>query len=62
MVQADVPAQAPEKESVLALGDYRVLRDAKSVLFTCEEEKRLARRSFGLYRANEVVVSYGTAG
>jgi len=43
-------------------GDYRVLRDAKAVLFTCEEEKLLARQSFGLYRANEVVVSYGTAG
>lgn len=43
-------------------GEYRVLRDAKAVLFTCEEEKLLARQSFGLYRANEVVVSYGTAG
>ena len=43
-------------------GEYRVLRDAQAVLFTCEEEKLLARQSFGLYRANEVVVSYGTAG
>jgi len=43
-------------------GEYRVLRDARAVLFTCEEEKLLARQSFGLYRANEVVVSYGTAG
>jgi glycosyltransferase involved in cell wall biosynthesis len=42
-------------------GEYRVLRDAQAVLFTCEEERMLARRSFWLYRCNEVVVSYGTA-
>jgi len=41
--------------------EYRVLRDARAVLFTCEEERRLARKSFGMYRCNEVVVSYGTA-
>jgi glycosyltransferase involved in cell wall biosynthesis len=41
--------------------DYRVLRDAQAVLFTCEEERRLARSSFWLYRCNEVVVNYGTA-
>ena len=29
-------------------GDYRVLRDATAVLFTCEEERRLARKSFWL--------------
>src|SRR5258706_6543690 len=42
-------------------GDYRVLRDARAVLFTCEEEKRLARDSFWLYRCRERVVSYGVA-
>jgi len=41
--------------------DYRVLRDAKAVLFTTEEERRLARQSFWLYSANEVVVNLGTA-
>jgi glycosyltransferase involved in cell wall biosynthesis len=41
--------------------EYRVLRDASAVLFTCEEERLLARSSFGLYRCNEVVVSYGTS-
>ena len=41
--------------------EYRVLRDARAVLFTCEEERRLARTSFWLYRCNEVVVNYGTA-
>ena len=43
-------------------GEYRVLRDAGAVLFTCEEERVQARLSFGLYRCNEVVVNYGTAG
>jgi glycosyltransferase involved in cell wall biosynthesis len=41
--------------------DYRVLRDARAVLFTCEEERRLAGSSFWLYRCNERVVNYGTA-
>lgn len=42
--------------------EYRVLRDATAVLFTCEEERRLARQSFWLYRCDEFVVNYGTAG
>ncbi len=42
-------------------GEYRVLRDAAAVLFTSEEERRLARESFALYRCHEVVVNYGTA-
>lgn len=41
--------------------DYRVLRDAGAVLFTCEEERVLARQSFWLYSAREVVVGYGTS-
>jgi glycosyltransferase involved in cell wall biosynthesis len=41
--------------------EYRVLRDAAAVLFTSDEERRLARESFSLYRCNEVVVNYGTA-
>jgi glycosyltransferase involved in cell wall biosynthesis len=41
--------------------EYRVLRDAAAVLFTCEEERLQARRSFWLYRCNEVVVNFGTA-
>lgn len=42
--------------------EYRVLRDAAAVLFTSDEERRLARESFSPYRCNELVVSYGTAG
>jgi glycosyltransferase involved in cell wall biosynthesis len=41
-------------------GDYRVLRDSAATLFTCEEERRLARQSFWLYRCDEFVVNYGT--
>ena len=41
--------------------DYRLLRDAEAVLFTCEEERLLARQSFWLYKAREVVVSFGTS-
>ncbi len=39
--------------------EYRVLRDARAVLFTSEEERLLARRSFWLYSASEEVVAYG---
>jgi glycosyltransferase involved in cell wall biosynthesis len=41
--------------------EYRVLRDAQATIFTCEEERTLARESFWLYRTNEVVTNYGTA-
>jgi len=40
--------------------EYRVLRDAAAVLFTSQEEMRLARQSFSPYRCNEVVINYGT--
>lgn len=42
-------------------GEYLVLRDAAAVLFTSEEERRVSRESFWLYRCNEKVVSYGTS-
>jgi len=42
--------------------EYRVLRDATAVLFTCEDERRLARQSFWLYKCDEFVVNYGTKG
>lgn len=41
---------------------FPVLRDARGVFFTCEEERRLARQSFWLYDCNEIVVNYGTPG
>jgi glycosyltransferase involved in cell wall biosynthesis len=40
--------------------EQRLLRDATAVLFTCEEERLLARQSFGSYAPRrEVVVGYG---
>lgn len=40
--------------------EYRVLRDARAVLFTSEQECLVARQSFSLYQSREVVVNYGT--
>jgi glycosyltransferase involved in cell wall biosynthesis len=39
--------------------EYRVLRDARKVIFTCEEERLLARNSFWLYKVKEAVTAYG---
>jgi len=39
--------------------DYRVLRDAAAVIFTSEEERLLARKSFWLYQAREQVSPMG---
>src|SRR5438046_5310338 len=39
--------------------DYRVLRDAAAVIFTSEEERSRARRSFWLYRAKEKISPLG---
>jgi glycosyltransferase involved in cell wall biosynthesis len=39
--------------------EYRVLRDACAVIFTSEEERREACKSFWLYRAREVVLPLG---
>ena len=41
--------------------EYRVLRDARAVLFTSKEEKELVRQSFSPFPDNGVVVGYGTA-
>jgi glycosyltransferase involved in cell wall biosynthesis len=42
--------------------EYRALRDAQAVLFTCKEEEELVRKSFWPFPDNGVVVGYGTAG
>ncbi len=39
--------------------EYRVLRDARAVIFTSEEERRLARESFWFYRAREEICPLG---
>jgi glycosyltransferase involved in cell wall biosynthesis len=40
----------------------RIMRNATTVLFTCEEEKILARESFSRYHVRETIVPYGTFG
>lgn len=55
------PAKHLKKWLFWPWADYRLLRDARAVLFTCEEERLLARQSFWLYRCNERVVNLGTA-
>jgi len=39
--------------------EYRILKNARNVIFTCEEEKRLAAQSFWLYKVNPVVIPLG---
>ena len=43
------------------LSERHVLRAARAVFFTCEEERRLAQKTFPLYSVNECVVKYGAA-
>lgn len=41
--------------------EYRVLRDARAVLFTSEQERLDARESFSLYQCREEITGYGIA-
>ncbi len=57
------PLKHLKKQLYWLFGQHGVLREAKAVLFTCEEERRQANKAFmpwGPYR--ERVVAYGTAG
>jgi glycosyltransferase involved in cell wall biosynthesis len=55
------PLKHLKKQLYWWLAEARVLRDAAGVLFTCEEERRLARTAFRPWRCREVVVNYGCA-
>jgi glycosyltransferase involved in cell wall biosynthesis len=55
------PLKHAKKWAYWQLCERRVLRDAAAVLFTCDEERRLARESFRPYECRERVVAYGTA-
>lgn len=41
---------------------HPALRDADAVIFTCDQERRLAKESFWLYHVNAVVLPFGTEG
>lgn len=55
------PLKNAIKQAVWRLAQGRVLRDARAVLFTTEQERVLARQAFGGFSYAERVVAYGTA-
>jgi glycosyltransferase involved in cell wall biosynthesis len=56
------PLKHAAKQLFWFFSEGQLLRHAKAVLFTSEEERRLARNAFYPYKvASEVVVGYGTA-
>ena len=55
------PLKRLKKQLYWWLVEGHVLRHAAGVLFTCEEERRLARTAFRPWRCREVVVNYGCA-
>jgi glycosyltransferase involved in cell wall biosynthesis len=54
------PTKTFFKKIFWRLFEHKVLRDARGVMFTCEEERQLASTSFSPYVAREYVVGYGT--
>ena len=54
------PLKHLKKAIYWQLAESRVFRDARFILFTCEEEQRLAHRSFPLVRCREAVANLGT--
>ncbi len=55
------PTKHVKKSIYWWLAELYVLKNAKGVLFTSEEERTLARESFWPYKVNEIVVDYGVA-
>ncbi|MEM8867177.1 MAG: glycosyltransferase [Verrucomicrobiota bacterium] len=55
------PLKKLKKQLYWSWGEHPVLSKAKAVLFTCEEERCLARKSFSPYRVREHVIGYGTS-
>ena len=56
------PLKHLKKMAYWLMFEQKVVNNAKGVIFTCEEEKILARKSFPVYSPNEIVTSYGTLG
>jgi glycosyltransferase involved in cell wall biosynthesis len=55
------PLKHLKKQIYWSLVESRVLRDARAVLFTTEEEARLATHSFSPYEVNPITMGYGLA-
>lgn len=56
------PLKRIKKQLYWWLQEWPLVRDAKAVFFTSEQERLLARASFWPYRVRERVVSYGVSG
>jgi glycosyltransferase involved in cell wall biosynthesis len=54
------PLKHLKKSVYWRLVEHAVLRDARAVIFTCEEERLLARGTFSPYRVREKVAVLGT--
>lgn len=57
--QRNYPVKHAKKSLYWRLFEYRSLRDARSVFFTSEGERRLARTSFKPYKVTEEIVGVG---
>src|SRR5713101_9947347 len=55
------PAKHLQKAACWLAAERRVLRDARAVLFTCEEERLRARQTFWSYSCRERIVGLGIA-
>lgn len=55
------PLKHLKKSLYWPFAEYWVLKEAKAVLFTSEEEKVLSFESFPIYECNQIVIGYGAA-
>lgn len=55
------PLKHAAKQALWLFNEGPLIRNADAVLFTCEQERLLARQTFWPYRARERVVPYGAA-
>jgi glycosyltransferase involved in cell wall biosynthesis len=53
------PGKHAKKSLYWRLFEHRTLRDARAVIYTCDEERRLARTAFTPYQANEAIIGLG---
>ncbi len=56
------PLKFLKKKFYWRLAEHRVLRDARAVLFTTQDESVMARQAFQPFVCNSALVNYGTAG
>lgn len=55
------PLKHVKKLAYWAFRERAILRDAAAVLYTCEQERLLARNAFPLYAGSDTVVGFGTS-